>query len=244
MGKKAKQQSNKKLATPHPEGSKIALLQTCVHEMGQIAILHPNYWSIHYNLAKKNLKKISKLQKEILYLNPDKANFRLLSDPKLIFNFYNQGTQLIINTYLSFEHLTSSILDRLFNTFKDPNIKKHEGDDLSQKLNYVLTYMNFEHIKSDSGYSYLFSEIERTRHNINHPRRFTTHNSGEFTWDNVPLAWLVAEKYKNINQTFALLETFYQDSETYFKNNSQENISITVERGIQSLNHIKIVKRK
>jgi len=244
MGKKAKQHYNIKLAKPHPEGSAIALLQTCVHEMGQISIILPNYWVFHYRSAKSNLKEIKKMQNEILYIKPDKSNFRLFSDMNLMSKFYDQGIQLITNTYLSFEHLTTLTLDKLFNVFQDKEIKKHEKDDLKEKLNFVLKYTNLNRLTKEQGYNLLFTEVERTRHNMNHPKRSTTFNCNESGWDNVPLAWLTAEKYKNIDQVFNLLEKLHQESENYFNNLPKDKITLTVERGIESLNHTQIKKRK
>lgn len=239
MGKKIKVTDDKKLAKPHKEGAIIELIQPSIHnQFGLIFFLVPSYSLYHARIADHAYKRLERYQQTILKISPDKTNSRLISDLEFLGKIYQAGFDLVIHTYLAFDYLCLDILRAAYFPQDELTFKKLEGKEVKEKLKHIFTQiLNQE--PSEKEYSKLV-EIENIRHNFIHPKIERIYNAKENEWDKVPLAWVIAGKYKQsylkTRKMFAgILKKWSKEKVKYQKPGTLTR----VKRGIKSLHPFK-----
>ncbi|MEM2121945.1 MAG: hypothetical protein QXU20_04795 [Candidatus Woesearchaeota archaeon] len=215
-----------------------------------IYVGHPYYWGMHARYANNGYKRLKKYIDLILQKPPNEANVRLVQDFQLINKVYKATCDLIIHSYLTYEHFSLFVLTSIYlNVSASEKDKKKfaelEQKELKEKLKHILTeIIKKPELVNSSGYSMLFQELEQTRHAINHPKNENIYNCEKNAWDKVPLAWGMSGKaLKFFEESTKLFNEMYKSWKTIEKKYSKPGILIGVQRGIKSL-HTSFIKKR
>lgn len=233
--------SDPNLAGSHKKGAKVMWVQPCLNDQfGKIMYTWPNFWVLDFRIAERASRRLEKYERRLLDIEISNSNDRHVNDIKLIEDFYRSGFELVVHTYLSFEHLTLAIIRGVYRN--DFDIRNNLQDkELKDKLNHVLKkiFKSPELINSD-GYVRLFSEFEIKRHTFNHPLEDNVYNADQNNWNNVPLAWIFAGKYKRgFNEISKLFVEISKKWDKYQKDNDKPTKVHLIKGGIRSTHPVK-----
>ncbi len=210
MGKNLNLKVAKSVDRSYPAGSGVMFIQHSLTNLGIVSFQgQAPLYDYHADLANKAYRKSFKLHDKVLQLPVEEpSNFRTLED-KLLAQVYKAGSDLVMNTYLMFEHFSRFMLGHNYLPGNETTYFALEDTELKEKLKHVVTQiLNKNELLQHEGYGVLFSDWERIRHAINHPKFENLYSADRAMWDNVPIAWFVAGKH---------LDAFH-DLTVFFKN--------------------------
>lgn len=196
MGKKITLKVDKTLDRDYPAGSIVVFQQHANTKLGLATFTaQAPLYDYHGELANKAFRSAFRLNKKVLELPVEKPSNMRRIDDKMLAKLYMHGSMMIENVYIMFEHLTRYMLGAYYLPGKESDYYAIENKELKGKLSHVLQILNRSDLKKSTGYGVLFSELERARHAINHPKFKTIYSADESNWDTVPIAWIVAGKH-------------------------------------------------
>ena len=197
MGKKIRRRTDWSLDKGNEVGDVVMLAQHAQTSLGVVSFLGqaPAY-NYHAQLAGRACEQARILHSKVLEIPvTSNSNVRFLSDENFLADIYMTGSELIVNTYLTFEHLALHVGITLFRQKHPELYKEFEEKDLQNKFKDVLKWLDLESLVKSKGYGVLFSDIEKVRHAINHPKGSNIYSIDASQWDRVPLAWFVSGKH-------------------------------------------------
>src|ERR1700694_1379329 len=104
--KKVRLKSDPALARPHAAGSKVRLVQPCVHEQyGPLWVAQPRHVAVHLLWANQMRTRLRDLDARILALEVGDGGGRTVDDPDLIASLYTAGVDVAVHTVLAWRHL-------------------------------------------------------------------------------------------------------------------------------------------
>jgi hypothetical protein len=225
MGRKIKVISEPTLAEPHAAGASVQVLQPSLHDpFGLLYITWPCYWTIHVTAAVTGLKDLKLANARILELQIDKSNSRLISDIEFIRQLYTNGTRVITDIILAFEHIVLEI-ERIA---KLPMIIHNTN--LNERLVRASKSIQFSDIPASHSYE-RFAEMQTIRDAIMHPSEDNVYN---VDWPKVPIAWIASNKcIVSCEHCIGLLLKLAEKWQIH-KRNYEKPATVTVRRGIKS----------
>jgi len=200
MGKKLSYKVDWSKDKGNSVGDVVMLAQHARTELGIVSFLgQAPLYEYHAELANQAFQKSFELHDLVLRLPiNENTNTRFMSDDKLVSDIYKSGSSLVVNVYLLFEHLTLSMLISNYRRSDPATFKKFENEKLEEKLKHIIkNILGIDELLRLPGYGMLFSDLEKVRHALNHPRGTNIYSTDESEWDKVPIAWFVSGKHLN-----------------------------------------------
>ena len=197
MGKQLNLKVDRSQDQDYPEGSRVMFIQHALTNLGIVSFqAQAPLYDYHGDLANKAYRKSFKLHDEVLRLPIEQpSNFRTL-DEKLLPQVYKTGSDLVMNTYLMFEHLSRYMLGSHYLPGGEEVYFSLEDKELKEKLKHIITeILDKPELLRHKGYGILFSDWEKMRHSITHPKFSNIYSADKADWDNVPIAWMVSGKH-------------------------------------------------
>lgn len=235
MAKKLRLVSDPALAKPHEAGAVVELTQTLLHvQFGAIHYLSPKMHPYHLKEANIAFEKLESFQEKILALPILPGNARMISDMDFLGEIHRYGFNLVVHTYLAFDHFLLEILMVAYQN--NPDARKLWNDrDMLGRVNHVIKrVLDKKELFQSKEYAGL-ADIEQRRHAFNHPTARRVYNGDLGAWDEVPLAWIISGKYKDpylgAMKLFEELHALWEAE----KGKYDRPGTLTVERGIKSL---------
>lgn len=210
MGKNLKLKVDMSQDKSYQAGSHILFIQHALTEFGIVSFqAQAPLYDYHGDLANKAYRKSFKLHQKVLKLPIEQpSNFRRLDD-NMLAAIYQSGNELITNTYLMFEHLSRYMLGHSYLPNQEAIYFSMEDKELKEKLKHIIVdILKKQDLLTYSGYGALFSNWEKIRHSINHPKFKNIYSADKSKWDTVPIAWMVSGKHLD---AFHDLTIFFQD---------------------------------
>jgi hypothetical protein len=226
MGRKHESVSDPALAKPHAAGTPIQVIQLAEHaQFGTIAHEVRRLWQLHYAMARSGYIELRQHHDRILHLPVEQHGGRTLGasdQPDLTLMVYAAGTQMVINTVLTMQHLCQEIEASLTTQLA--------GSTLAERIKEVIQLAGLSASTTGPGYSALQEILER-RDAIEHPKRQNVFNSHPNNWDRVPLNWFMTERPIKAFETWS--EWFGQIIDEWKQHpvNQPRTLTLTVERG-------------
>lgn len=249
MGKKVKTISDPSLARSHGAGAVVEFVQIALHDLGMIHIGHSRYWTLHARYANAGCKRLKRYIDKILAQTPSADNVRSVHDAVFITKIYKATFDLVVHTYLTYEHFVLSTLTTiyLYPGASDEDKKKFselEKLELKEKLRFIIVeILKKPELVTSKGYSMLFVELEQTRHALNHPKNDNTYNCGDMTWDKVPVAWGISGKSLKFFESSAdLFNSIYKEWIAIEAQYTKPGVLTGMKRGLRSM-HTSFVKK-
>ncbi len=243
MAKKLRFISDPALAKPHEAGAVVELIQPVLHlQFGAIHYLSPKMYPYHFHEANVAFEKLETFQEKILECPIGTDNGRMITDFDFIGDIYRYGFDAIVHTHLAFDHLALDILMIAYQDNTEQRKVWNHSEMLRRVHHVIKKILNRADILGTKEYAAL-AEIEQRRNAFNHPTSRRTYNGDAGTWDEVPLAWIISGKYKDVYLgATKLFEQLYElwDAE---KGKYDRPGTITGQRGIRSLDPAKKPKR-
>ncbi len=196
MGKNLKLNIDRSQDRAYPAGSRVMFIQHALTRLGIVSFqAQAPLYDYHGGLANKAYRKSFKLHDKVLRLPVEQpSNFRTL-DEKLLPQIYTTGSELVMNTYLMFEHLSRYMLGSHYLPGNEDMYYSLEDRELKEKLKHITEIIGKPELLQHKGYGILFSDWEKMRHAINHPKFSNIYSADKADWDNVPIAWMVSGKH-------------------------------------------------
>lgn len=197
MGKQLNLKVDRSKNQAYPAGSRVMFIQHALTKLGIVSFqAQAPLYDYHGDLANKAYRKSFKLHDEVLRLPIEQlSNFRTL-DEKLLSRIYTTGSDLVMNTYLIFEHLSRYMLGNQYLPSNQETYFSLEDKELKEKLRHIIIeVLHQPALLQHRGYGVLFSNWEKMRHAINHPKFSNIYSADKANWDNVPIAWMVSGKH-------------------------------------------------
>lgn len=197
MGRKIKRRIDWSLDKGNDAGDVVMLAQHAQTSLGVVSFLGqaPTY-SYHARIAEEAYQKARELQEKVLELPvSEDNNVRYLFDNSLLEEVYITGSQMTINAYLMLEHIVLHVGITLFRQKYPEKFTHFEKKELQDKLKAVLEGLQLEELVKSKGYGVLFSDIERVRHAIHHPKGDNIYSTDACKWDHIPIAWFVSGRH-------------------------------------------------
>lgn len=198
MGKKIQIESDANLAKSHEAGATVELTQPSLHP--RFGLIHYLSFQIHIfqiKISEKYFENLERSQEKVLETEVGPGNIRLITEPELLMDIYQNGLGLMVNTYLAFDCF---LFHALLNIFKEDTVKLAELNskewDTIKKLGEFLELTNNKHLVNSDGYT-AFIQIKEKRDAFSHINSDRYYNAKDGQWDEVPLAWIVSGKYKD-----------------------------------------------
>ena len=231
-GRKTKVRSNPALAKPHEVGANVAVIQLLTHaKYGAIAYLWPKFWVFELRLADEAYAKLEQLHEVVLTLPPDNSNMRSIYELEFLQNIYCAGTDMVSHACRAVQHLAQQ-MERNSGSL----LQTTTAEDRIREA-ATLFGLNDHHL--GQGYQG-FVEILRIRDAVEHPKENNIYQGDRNRWDEVPLAWILSERGLQAYERFRKwIEKLATDWEKYLKDNPGPPVTLTLERGIESLMQVK-----
>jgi hypothetical protein len=184
QGKKVKFYHNPANVKPHSAGAKITIMQPFTHSDSGIAGLMPAIFGGTWIWHRKNAKAYIEFYENDILKNP----------PSAIESMYILSHHLILDLWLSFEHIFNDIIKANFDrvTFED-----FEQKNLDEKLEKIREVEKFGFLKTDPRVETLKNDLTILRNAVIHPKMATTiYNSDPHNYKTIPHVWLHSGSYK------------------------------------------------
>ncbi|MFI7431885.1 hypothetical protein ACIBPB_33475 [Micromonospora sp. NPDC049836] len=189
MGIKRESTSDETLAQAHKAGTPVRILQHAEHaRFGTITYEVRRLWKLHYMMARSGYLELQRRHERVLRLPILPSNDRMMAaedEPDLTLLVYVAGTQMVINTVLTMQHLCQEMEASLG--------VRLERSTLGERTREALGLAKLGVSTAGPGYSALREILER-RDAVEHPKRNNVFNSHPNDWDRVPLNWFLTER--------------------------------------------------
>jgi len=197
MGRAIKLKVDKSIDREYPEGSRVMFIQQSLTTLGIVSFqAQAPLYDYYADLANSSFKKSFKLRDKVLELPIDKrSGFREL-DEKLLAKIYTSGSCLVMNSYLLLEHFSRYALASAYLPGNEKTYFALEDKELKEKIKHIIVdLLDNKELLKEKGYGVMFSDFEKIRHAINHPKFANIYSADKNKWDSVPIAWFVAGKH-------------------------------------------------
>lgn len=245
MGKKIKTEIDWSLDKGNDKGDIIMLAQHAQTNLGVVSFLGqaPTY-DYYANEVNRYMEVSKQLHDEVLELPVLNNSIRYLLDNELLADIYQAGSGLVINLYLMYEHLAIHAGIALFRNRNRSRFKRYEELSLSEKIKDILSFLSISEMVESSGYGGLFSNIERARHAINHPKSSNIYTTDSDKWDEVPLAWFVSGRH--IVECSKAIELYNDTRKKWFEYQENNKVpgSLILEGPLSFKNRAQVKNRK
>jgi hypothetical protein len=234
MGLKHESVSDPSLAESHNANDHILLIQHAEHaQLGTISHEARRLWNLHYLMARSGYIQLRGHHERILRLPVLSSKERLITandNPDLTLMVYVAGTQMVINSVLTMQHICQEIEAVL-------GIKL-EGRTLGERIKEASEQAELGVSVDESGYSGLREMLTR-RDAVEHPKRSNVFNSHPNDWDQVPMNWFLTERAP---KSFELWSSWFGNAVEAWKHHpihEPKRLTLAVERGKKSTRQAK-----
>lgn len=197
MGRKINTAIDWSLDKGHKVGDIVQLVQFTQTRLGPVSFLGQapthDYYADLVNQAYENSKDLHDKVLELPVI--EGLNARHLLDDSLLSDIYKNGSNLTVNLYLMFEHLALHIGITIFRSTDVGLFQEFEAKELKDKMKQIIEALDVGDLVKSEGFGVLFSDIEKARHAINHPKGDNIYSVDENRWDDVPISWFVSGKH-------------------------------------------------
>lgn len=231
--KKVRLTADPALARAHAAGSKVRLVQPCVHEkFGPLWVAQPRHAAVHLIWASRMRARLRELDGQVFALEVGDGGGRTVDDPDLIASLYTAGVDVAVHTVLAWRHLILRL-----EALSPGNIG---SDDSTARFGAVLRRLGYRaDLGADPRYARL-CEIENLRHLIEHPTSENVYTADMNAWERVPLTWIASGRAASAyDQALELLTEIGKFAESIDKRRKGPGTLLGVRRGIKATNPAK-----
>lgn len=197
MGKKITNEIDWSLDRSNEVGDIVMIAQHCRTEHGVVSFLgQAPLYDYYAELVNQSYIKSQTLHQRVLELPIDESSkMRHMFDNDLLRSIYSNGSQLVVSLYLMFEHFALYAGITAFRRADPEHYDDFESMELKDKLKTILKEFQIPELIKSPGFGTLFSDVEKIRHAINHPKGDNIYSIDDNHWDDVPIAWFVSGKH-------------------------------------------------
>jgi hypothetical protein len=170
----------------HSAGTEVAVMQPLVHaRLGALGYIWPRHWVAHLGRADAAYERLVELHDRLEDVPVDNGNRRLLPVDDYLFDVYGTGTDMVVNSALTVQHLAEEI-ERSTTPVAAPG-------PVAERIRNAAMTAGLGEPADQPGWAG-FVEIVKVRDAVEHPKPGNTYNGQDGQWDRVPLAWMLSER--------------------------------------------------
>jgi hypothetical protein len=215
MGKKITHDIDWSLDRGNEAGDIVMITQHTRTELGVVSFPgQAPFYDYYAKIVNEAYAQSQSLHQRVLELPVDESSkMRHMFASDLLSSIYSYGSQLIVNLYLMFEHFALYAGITVFRRASPAHYDEFENMELKDKLKDLFKEFQVSELTKSPGFGVLFSDVERVRHAINHPKGDNLYSVDESKWDNVPIAWFVSGKH--LEATAKCIELYNKVHDVY-----------------------------